>query len=497
MKPFFLRLTALLALLLLAVASCSVLRIEISVGPQIAGGAPNRTNMAPSAPPVAAGHTDDTSPPPPTGEGASSASSPADNPTPPNDAPAETGEATNSGMIYKVQPGDTLGGIAIAHGVSLATLMAANDIEDPDVIWIDQELVIPEADAATTAMWTMPAATPAPPDPPAEGVPNASRRRDNPIVDLQPAPRQVLLEPMLHDWQKMNNCAPTTVAMALSYYGQLLTQLDTAPALKGSDLDKNVSPPEIATYLHDQGFGGIVRVNGDIQIIQQLVSNNIPVIVEQWLDRPGEKLTGHYRLVRGYDQTTQEIIVNDSYSGPKLRFSYAEFDRLWRPFNRVYIPVYKLEQEPVVHTILGDDLDDSKMYLRAAQTAQAEINALNDAYAWFNLGNSFLGLGEYERAAGAFDQAIEIGLPSRMFWYQFGAFEAYNQTGQYQRVLDLSAPLTGLALEELHYQRGVAYEGLGQRVTALAEYQRAAELNPRLHKAAEAVARLKGSSSGS
>ncbi len=318
------------------------------------------------------------------------------------------------------------------------------------------------------------------------------RHRDNPppTPALRPIATQALLEPMTHEWQKLNNCAPVTIGMALSYYGKSLTQFDIAPAVKGGPQDKNVSPWEVADYLRGQGLGAIVRVNGDLETLQRLVSNGIPVMVEQWLDRPNETLTGHYRLVRGYDRAAQAMIVNDSYMGPKRRFAYAEFNRLWRAFNRLYIPIYRLEDEPRVRAILGDGWNDERMDSGAAVGAQAEVVSVGDAYAWFNLGSSYIGLGQYELAAAAFDRAIRIGLPPRMFWYQFGTFEAYNRTGQYQKVLNLTVLLTGLALEEVHYQRGLAYEGLGQPQLALAEYEQALKYNARLARAAAAIQAL-------
>jgi LysM repeat protein len=44
---------------------------------------------------------------------------------------------------YQVRPGDSLSSIAAAHNVSLASLIAINDIENPNLIYIGQMLTIP------------------------------------------------------------------------------------------------------------------------------------------------------------------------------------------------------------------------------------------------------------------------------------------------------------------------------------------------------------------
>ena len=51
-------------------------------------------------------------------------------------------EAAKEQIIYKVQQGDTLGGIAIRYGVSITQLVRENQITDPNSIAIDRELVI-------------------------------------------------------------------------------------------------------------------------------------------------------------------------------------------------------------------------------------------------------------------------------------------------------------------------------------------------------------------
>jgi LysM repeat protein len=53
------------------------------------------------------------------------------------DTPGET--------TYTVVSGDTLGAIAAAHGTTVAAIVAANNIADPNAIDIGQVLIIPAA----------------------------------------------------------------------------------------------------------------------------------------------------------------------------------------------------------------------------------------------------------------------------------------------------------------------------------------------------------------
>ncbi len=424
--------------------------------------------------------------------------SPAAEVIPPTDTPgveqlAATAIPEPSLDVHEVQAGDTLWGIAHRYTVSLSDLMAANMIENPDLIYVGQRLAIPTgSDSGVEQSYDplTPSATETHITIPDE--PSSPAAEPSPVVDLSPLAPHILLEPMSHDWQKFNNCGPVTISMALSYYGREVSQLDIAAAVKGSPEDKNVSPQDIVWYVRDQGLGAVARVNGDLDTLQRLVSNGIPVIVQKWMDRPGSDLTGHYSVLRGYDRAAQVMIVNDSFSGPKLRFSYADFDRLWRGFNRSYIPVYRPEQEALVASIVGDDWDDEAMYVRALAQAQMEVEERGDLYAWFNLGDALLELDRDAEAVAAYEQALAFGLPPRMMWYRFGLLEAYNRVGQYQKMLDLVEPLLADApmLEEVHYHRGIAYEGLGQPQNAMAAYQMALQHNSRFQAAREALEAL-------
>jgi len=315
-----------------------------------------------------------------------------------------------------------------------------------------------------------------------------------PTAALTPLAERIFLAPMAHEYQKLNNCGPVALAAALSYYRIERTQFDIAPLVKGYDKDKNVSPEEMVAYLTKVGLGSKARLNGDTAVLMALVSNGIPVIVGQWLERPHDGvLVGHYRVVRGYDQGAKVIIVNDPYTGPEVRFSYALFDELWRPFNRCYIPVYFPEQENVVKAILGADWEDEAMVQRALASARREVEERGDNYAWFNLGDDYLAAGKYREAADAYGRALEMGFPSHFLWYHYGPLEAYNALGEYQEVLSLSDEVLAQApdIEEIRYQRGLAYLGLGEVEKAKTEFEQAVQYNPDYTMALQALADLR------
>ena len=72
---------------------------------------------------------------------------------------------TATPVIYVVQPGDSLSGIAARFGVSMDELAEANGIKDPNVIKVNQPLVIPGPTPIATST-VPPTMTPTPDIPP-------------------------------------------------------------------------------------------------------------------------------------------------------------------------------------------------------------------------------------------------------------------------------------------------------------------------------------------
>jgi tetratricopeptide (TPR) repeat protein len=312
----------------------------------------------------------------------------------------------------------------------------------------------------------------------------------SPVATL---PARVFLESMGHEYQKLNNCGPVSLAASASFFGIQITQFDAADAVKGNPEDRNVSPEEMVDYLHSLGLGAVYRVNGSHELMQRLLARQIPVIVHQWLVRPADGvLVGHYRVLRGYDAEAGHFVANDPYTGPQYAISQAEFEDWWRPFNRGYIPVYRLEQEAEVAGVLGEDWDEGANQRRALAQAEAEIASLGDGYAFFNLAEAYLALGQPAEAVAAYERAFTFEFPDHFLWYQFGPLRAFNAVDAHQRVLDLSEPVLRQAgeLEEARLQRGLAYLGLGDPGAARAEFEKALAVHPRFESARAALESL-------
>jgi Peptidase_C39 like family/Tetratricopeptide repeat len=325
--------------------------------------------------------------------------------------------------------------------------------------------------------------------PPNHPTPQLPARTPAPPARVTPIQLSVALHGVRHDYQRWNNCGPTTLEMALSYFGRTDTQAEIAAFTKPNPDDRNVRPNELAAYVSRTGLRSIIRVDGTLDLLKTFLSNGLPVIVETALVKEPQGWMGHYRLLVGYD--AKQFNTMDSYDGPHVQISFGALDADWLAFNRVYLVIYPPAQEARVRAILGDALDDQTMYTQAVARARAEIQAHpNDAFAEFDLGSSLNGLKRYSEAAAAFDRARILGLPWRMLWYQFGPYEAYLQTGRYNEVIALTDALLQATddLEESHYYKGLALRALGRTADARREFQAALKWNPNYRDAQRALA---------
>ena len=306
------------------------------------------------------------------------------------------------------------------------------------------------------------------------------------------------------EYQGWNNCGPATLTNALKHFGYADDQYRAAKWLKPNNEDKNISAWQMAEYVNTQipelPVYALVRDGGTRDLLQTLMVNGFPVIIEFGYEPSGYEWMGHYLLLAGWDETLQEINTMDSFRGPNTRYSYDKIDHYWQHFNYKYIVLYTLNREEELMALLGDDADEWQNQINALEMARAEAIAdQEDPHAWFNMGSSFVGLGMYDAAAQAYDRAISLGLPWRMFWYQFGAWEAYYHTGRYDDMIRIARQNQndggGQYVEETYYYLGMAREGRGESNLALQNYNTALTFNPNFSPAREAKERLLAGSS--
>jgi tetratricopeptide (TPR) repeat protein len=318
-------------------------------------------------------------------------------------------------------------------------------------------------------------------------------------------PAQVLLEGLRHERQGWNNCGPTTLGMAMSYWGYDDQQANIAPLLKPDPEDKHVGVEQMAAYAEDRGLRAIVRAGGTLEGIKRLLQAGYPVIVETWYVRDARDQLGHYRLVIGYDDTTQELNLYDSLYDPPTYMSYAEFGELWRVFNWTYLVVASPDRWDALTALIGPDMDDATMYQQALARAQAATDAPTDAcvayatcpsdwvtYGWFTIGTNLEALGRYDEAAVAYDKARDLGLYYRMLWYQFGPYGAYYEVGRYDDVIDLANATLATAsdIEEAYFWRAKARIAQGDPASAEADLKAALKYHEGWQPALDVLAGL-------
>jgi hypothetical protein len=311
-----------------------------------------------------------------------------------------------------------------------------------------------------------------------------------------PLPEAVSLAGLRHEFQRMNNCGPATLSMALSFWGWEGNQETTRGWLRPHPEDRNVMPYEMVNAVRAHtGLGALMRWGGDDEMIKSLVAAGFPVIIERDMGdvRPNADWTGHYSVITGYDDGLGQYNTQDSYRGANITLAYENHYRYWRAFNHVYVVIYPLEREAEVLGILGPHADEAYNHQHAAEKAQGAIPTLEGRdlfFAYFNYGTSLVNQGDYFGAAQAYDYAyseIYPTIPSearpwRMLWYQTGPYFAYYYTGRYQDVVnlaDLTLTTTGVReIEETWVWRGRARLALGDVEGAIEDFQVALKYHP-------------------
>jgi tetratricopeptide (TPR) repeat protein len=261
--------------------------------------------------------------------------------------------------------------------------------------------------------------------------------------------------------------------MALSYYGQQVSQQTLGRELRpyqnsaGDNDDKSVTLAELAERASEFGFQTYHRPAGDMELIEQFIAHDIPVITRTWLT-PGEDI-GHYRVVKGYDRERELLVQDDSLQGKNLEYTYEDFNELWEAFNHEFVVLISADKVRVAEQILGERVDTQSAWRLALERAQSqEHTEPSNPYARFNQLVAHYYLEEYEQTVDIYEDVADE-LPRRMLWYQIEPILAYYRMGEHDTVLNMSQEIfnsQNRAFSELHWLRGMIFRERGDEAAA-------------------------------
>jgi len=297
-------------------------------------------------------------------------------------------------------------------------------------------------------------------------------------------PAQKILPTDYHVFQTFNNCGPAALSMTLDHYGISASQQELGAALRphqnqaGVDDDKSTTLEELAQKSIDYGFIPYHRPAGSIELLERFIAADMPVIIRT-ITKPGEDI-GHYRVIKGYDQNSRQIIQDDSLENKNLSFSYDYLAQIWEVYNFEYLVLVPQDKKDIASAILGYMVDESVAWSRAkrATLTRLEVNP-NDQNARFNLSVALTHLGEHEAAIVEYEK-IAAALASRTLWYQIEPLESYLALNKHEALFAITDGIFeggNRAYSEAYFLRGRSLIARGDGAGAKAELERAVFYN--------------------
>lgn len=302
--------------------------------------------------------------------------------------------------------------------------------------------------------------------------------------------RKILSNGEYHIFQSFNNCGPAALSMALRFYGINASQKELGKDLRpyqipsGVNDDKSVTLEEIANKSRDYDLIPYLRPMGNNEIVKQFIANDIPVITRTWLT-PDDDI-GHYRIIKGFDNSRGVFIQDDSLQGKDLEYSYDDFDEIWKKFNYEYLILVPIDKEDAIRQIIGQNVDENMAWEKAAENSRKQLfRNPNDIDSRFNLSVAYYKLGNYKQSVEEFEK-IENRLSSRTLWYQIDPILSYYELENYQKVFEITDKILNnqnRAFSELYIIRGKIFQKQGKYESAKIEFEKAALYNSNLKEA--------------
>jgi hypothetical protein len=286
-----------------------------------------------------------------------------------------------------------------------------------------------------------------------------------PLPTLPPIPKEKVLQGGIQVFQSFNNCGPASLSMDLSHYGISVSQAELGQEMRpfqntaGDNDDKSVTLAEVALKAQSYGFITYHRPAGNIDLIKHFIAEDMPVLVRTLLHSNDD--IGHFRVIKGYNDNTQEIIQDDSFQGANVSYSYSDFLNIWEPYNYEFLVLVPPDKKEIAENILGELNNENIAWEKSLEISNNTLkNNPDNINAKFNKSVALYYLGDIQGSISVFEE-IENNLPSRTLWYQLEPFLAYYKNNDFEKLLDKIDFILengNRAYSELYYLKGKVYE---------------------------------------
>lgn len=179
--------------------------------------------------------------------------------------------------------------------------------------------------------------------------------------------------------QITNYCGPAVLASVMRFHGKNITQeaigKEVYDAASGA-----TNGADMLYYARQAGFHAYTW-NSNLQDAKRKLLAGIPVIALQ--QNSPTDVSGHYRVLTGFDDVLGQFTVMDPYYDSIKTLSYDQCERLWRTmgyWSLAVIPADKDkfaaeldEKNPVVHMDLSQALFKRKDYENATKEAKRAL----------------------------------------------------------------------------------------------------------------------------
>jgi tetratricopeptide (TPR) repeat protein len=319
-----------------------------------------------------------------------------------------------------------------------------------------------------------------------------------PTLTPTPQPPTLQLGNGTHVFQTFNNCGPAALSMYLSYWGIEKSQTELGTVLRpyqnpqGDNDDKSVTLSELAGLAPEYDLNAYHRPGGSIDMAKRFLAAGIPVITRTLLHADDD--IGHFRLLKGYDDTLREFTQDDSLQGRSLKYGYDRYLQLWKAYNFEYLVMVPDGKSETVHRILGENLDEGVAWRNAVRLSESQLATdPDDVNARFNLSVALYHTGDYSRSVAEYER-VQPRLPWRTLWYQSEPVLSYYALGRDDDVLRITESVISnqnRAYSELYILRGNIFRKRGNPEAARSEFEKAVLYNRNLKEAKEALDSLR------